>query len=54
MASNERITGYEDDFVLPVPEDYICPICQLALRDPQQIAKCGHRYCEFCLEPILR
>ena len=28
-----------------------CPICGVALRDPQQTV-CGHRFCSACLEPL--
>lgn len=48
------IGGYDVEFVSTVPPDYICPICQLVCRDPVQTAECGHRFCESCLEPILR
>lgn len=34
--------------------DYECPICQFTFRDPVQTRDCGHRFCESCLEPILR
>ena len=48
------IGGYDVEFVSTIPEDYICPICQLVCRDPVQTTECGHRFCESCLEPILR
>ena len=46
--------GYDADFVSPISEDYLCPICQLAFKDPVQTRDCGHRFCESCLEPIMR
>lgn len=48
------IGGYDVEFVSALPQDYVCPICQLACRDPVQTTECGHRFCESCLEPILR
>ena len=49
-----EVGGYEADFVSPINRDYECPICQFAFRDPVQTRECGHRFCESCLEPILR
>ena len=49
-----EVGGYEADFVSPINRDYECPICQYAFRDPVQTRECGHRFCESCLEPILR
>lgn len=46
MASLEG--GYDLDFVDVVPEDFICFVCHLALKEPVQIEKCGHRLCEVC------
>ena len=53
-SSRPLIGGYDVEFVSVIPPDYICPICQLVCRDPVQTAECGHRFCESCLEPILR
>lgn len=55
-STNARpiIGGYDVEFVCAIPSDYICPICQLVCRDPVQTTECGHRFCESCLEPILR
>lgn len=36
MESTEG--GYECDFVSEVPEDFPCVVCQLALKDPLQMA----------------
>ncbi len=56
VSSSPRpfIGGYDVEFVSTIPPDYICPICQLVCRDPVQTTECGHRFCENCLEPILR
>ncbi|EDO49545.1 predicted protein [Nematostella vectensis] len=51
----DRATGgYEAEFVEPLPEEYECPICQLAFRDPIQIEECGHRFCQSCLQELRR
>lgn len=36
MESTEG--GYECDFVSEVPEDFPCVVCQLAMKDPLQMA----------------
>jgi len=46
--------GYEYEFVDEVPDDWECLVCQLPLKDPVQIEKCGHRLCEICVATILR
>ena len=50
MASAEG--GYECDFVSKVPEDYICVVCLHALKDPVQVADCGHRLCKPCYNQL--
>ncbi|KXJ17485.1 TNF receptor-associated factor 4 [Exaiptasia diaphana] len=50
----DRSVEYPYETVNPLPRDYECPICQMLLCEPQQIVKCGHRYCMKCLEPVLR
>ena len=37
--------GYDEAFVNPVDEDFLCPICQLDAKEPIQTS-CGHRFCE--------
>lgn len=46
--------GYEYEFVDEVPDDWDCLVCQLPLKEPVQIEKCGHRLCEICVATILR
>ena len=54
MASNTELpSGYDYEFVLQVPEDYICSICQLTMRKPVQ-TECGHRFCKGCLDAALK
>ena len=50
MESTEG--GYECDFVSEVPEDFLCVICQLALKNPVQMADCGHRLCKTCFNQL--
>ena len=50
----QGVGGIDADFVSTMPPDYECPICHLAFRDPMQTRDCGHRFCETCIEPILR
>ena len=51
---NSEVGGYDVNFVDRANPDYQCPICQFTFRDPVQTRDCGHRFCETCLEPILR
>jgi len=51
---NNEVGGYDVNFVDQSNPDYQCPICQFTFRDPVQTRDCGHRFCETCLEPILR
>ena len=53
VRSNE-VGGYDVNFVERINPDYQCPICHFTFRDPVQTRDCGHRFCETCLEPILR
>lgn len=53
-VNKNQTGGFEADFVSSVNADYQCPICQLPFREPVQTRDCGHRFCESCLEPILR
>ena len=52
-SRNQLPSGYDEDFVNAVEEDYQCPICQLTLREPI-LTKCGHRFCKECLEEHFR
>lgn len=40
--------GYDLDFVDEIPDEFICCVCHLTLKEPVQIEKCGHRLCEVC------
>lgn len=43
------MTGYQENFVSVVDEDFQCFICNFPLREPLQ-TRCGHRFCRECLE----
>ena len=46
--------GYEETFVVPVYEDFVCVICTLPLRDAIQTNECGHRFCFSCFKQYKR
>lgn len=52
--TEREIGGYEAEFVATLPDEYECPICQLAYRDPVQLEECGHRLCYSCLQELRR
>ncbi|XP_072405507.1 TNF receptor-associated factor 3-like [Chiloscyllium punctatum] len=45
--------GYSEDFVQAVDNKYRCEHCQRVLRNAKQ-TECGHRFCESCLNALLR
>ena len=47
--------GYDEDFLEELPDYFECPICKLALRDPQVIdCSCGSNYCTSCLQGLMK
>ena len=46
-------SGYEADFVNPVPDHYKCSICLFVMRDPVQLV-CGHQFCGICFHIAVR
>jgi hypothetical protein len=42
-------TSLEYTFADPVPEDFICPVCQDTLRQAVFTDCCGNRFCKSCL-----
>ena len=49
MVSQLEIGGFDECFLNELPDDFVCPICLLAIREPVQ-TECGHRFCFSCLE----
>ena len=52
-ARNRLTSGYDENFVNGVEDDFQCLICHLALKEPVQ-TRCGHRCCKECLEEHFR
>ena len=50
---NQPPSGYDEDFVNEVEDDFQCLICYLPLKEPIQ-TRCGHRFCKECLEEHCR
>ena len=45
--------GFDAVFVVELSGRFKCPICQLALEEPQ-LTICGHNFCKRCLTECLR
>ncbi|XP_038642144.1 TNF receptor-associated factor 3-like isoform X2 [Scyliorhinus canicula] len=45
--------GYAEEFVQPVDDKYRCEHCSRVLCNARQ-TECGHRFCESCLDTLLR
>ena len=54
MADNNVNGGYAASFCMELNDDYVCSICMLAFRNPQQIEGCGHQFCQSCLDEYKR
>ena len=52
-ARNRLPSGYDEEFVTAVEDDFQCLICHLLLKEPVQ-TRCGHRFCKDCLEEHFR
>jgi len=50
---NRPPSGYDEEFVSKVEDDFHCLICHLPLKEPV-LTRCGHRFCKQCLEEHLR
>ena len=53
LRNTQLPSGYDEEFVYEVEDDFLYLICQLPLREPVQTI-CGHRVCKACLEEHLR
>lgn len=45
--------GYKEKFVNAVEDKYKCEKCHFILCNPKQ-TECGHRFCETCMNALLR
>lgn len=55
LSSEEAATGgFDYVFVGEVYRNYLCPVCQLVLREPHQTKCCGSHVCACCLEDSCR
>ena len=53
MATGGMYGGYDYNFVDGDPPDrFICTICTLVARDPQQVTCCYNTFCKTCLEHL--
>ena len=52
MNSMEDQYGFDACFISEVPDYLKCVVCHLVLRQPIQIMKCGHCFCEPCFERL--
>ncbi len=54
MAFQERIVGFECEFLEPPPENLQteCPVCLQIIREPHQVTCCGKKYCQSCIQAV--
>ena len=45
---------YDFEFVEELKDEYKCPVCLCAMKNPVQTKSCGHRYCRGCLLKTFR
>ena len=54
MAEEQKIGGYQCEFVGPVPEDLVCNSCKLVAKNLYTTDCCGfERFCHVCVEQML-
>jgi len=46
------VGGYDYNFIEDLPEDLTCTLCHFGFKNPVQIEKCGHIYCEDCYKQM--
>ncbi|XP_065659307.1 TNF receptor-associated factor 3-like isoform X1 [Hydra vulgaris] len=49
----EKCGGYDAHFLHELSDEYECPVCLMALREPV-LTLCGHRLCFSCSEEIIK
>ena len=55
LNQQEVVGGYDEKFVDQLPKSLECPICKLALREPQVIdCSCSSHYCTTCLQQLIQ
>ena len=54
MAEGQNIGGYQCEFVGPVPEELLCKSCKLVAREPHITGCCEVRFCQACIDPVLK
>lgn len=48
------VGGFDFAFEDELSPGHKCSICHLAMRNPVQTERCGHRFCESCLLATFR
>ena len=48
--TSEEIGGYDHNFIESPPDEFVCLICHLVARNPQQLLCCGKLCCNSCLK----
>ena len=51
MATSSN-AGYDVEFVEPLPSNLECPVCLLALREPNILSCCGIKVCKSCIGQV--
>ena len=47
-----KMERHDIEFVEELPDHFKCTICTCLLKDPIQLANCGHRFCSSCFEDL--
>ena len=51
-TDSDSLGGYDFKFVEEVPEEFLCPICLLVLKEPHLSGCCGHHFCQTCISRV--
>jgi len=49
----KSVGGYDCEFIDPVPDDFICKVCNCVAREPNLTLCCGQHYCQSCIMKIV-